>query len=228
MTTAEAQKRAAAGAALDFVEDGMLVGLGTGSTARHFTLGLGERLERGELRDVTGVPTSLATEALARQAGVPLAELPAGGVDLAVDGMDEVDANLDAVKGLGGALTREKIVAASAGSFILIGDESKVVDRLTSSAPVPVEVIPFGWRRTLQLLAQLELDPSLRGGEDDPFRTDNGNLVVDCTVRHALSPARLAADLSALPGVVDHGLFLQLAARALIAGADGVRELVRK
>src|SRR5690606_35902823 len=141
-------KRASGLAAARLVEDDMLVGLGTGSTAEHFIKALAGRLRSGELRGVRGVPTSLATAELASAAGIELSELPAGGVDLAVDGMDELSPALDAIKGLGGALLREKIVAASASRFVLIGDGSKLVDSLGRLAPIPVEVVPFGRCRT--------------------------------------------------------------------------------
>jgi ribose 5-phosphate isomerase A len=225
---AEEQKRAAAEAACDLVIDDSVVGLGTGSTARYLIEELGRRLTDGRLARVRGVATSQASERLAVEVGVPLVELPAEGVELAVDGMDEVDADLRAIKGLGGALTREKIVAASARRFVLIGDAGKVVERLAEKTPVPVEVLAFGWRRSARLLEDLGLEPRLREAGDATFRSDNGNPVLDCRVRLPVDLERLAERISLLPGIVEHGLFLDQVDTAFIATADGVRELRRR
>lgn len=220
-------KRRAALAALDLIEDDMLVGLGTGSTASWFVSELGAKLSAGALRSVSGVPTSVACRELAVRSGIPLMELPAQGVDVAVDGMDEVDGGLRAIKGLGGALAREKIVAASAGRFLLIGDSSKKVARLARKTPVPVEILEFGWRRTVVLLERLSLKAQLRVDDGEPVRSDNGNLIVDCGVSGNPSLEELAIDISQLPGVVEHGLFLDQAELAFIAHDDGVERLVR-
>ena len=222
----ERLKQAAAEAALDLVEPGMLLGLGTGSTAKYVTIGIGQRLADGRLVDVRGVPTSEATRALGARLGIPLEELPGSGVDLAIDGMDEVDPDLGAIKGLGGALLREKIVAASAMRFVLVGDRSKQVGRLGERAPVPVEVLPFGSERTLAALRALDLVPAVRTEADgSPFLTDNGNPVVDCAFTPERDAAELARDLDSVPGVLGHGLFLGLATAAYIAAEDGVRIL---
>ncbi|MDA0699992.1 MAG: ribose-5-phosphate isomerase RpiA [bacterium] len=229
MSEVERYKRQAAHAALARVRSGMRVGLGSGSTAEHMVRELGRRLAAGELSDVRGVPTSRAIERLAQQVGVPLIELGAEGVDVAIDGMDEVDPALDAIKGLGGALTREKIVAAAAHEFVLIGDIGKKVGRLGERTPVPVEVLAFGWRRTLAHLRDLGADPHLRVHDGAPWGTDNGHLVVDCHL-----PAHLAADalrafaaaVDQVPGVLGHGLFLGITARAYLAGPEGVEELL--
>lgn len=226
MEQVEARKREAALRALALVVSGTTVGLGSGSTTRYFVEGLGARLRAGELHDVAGVPTSQETAALARRHGVPLTELDEGGVDLDVDGMDEVTPALDVIKGLGGALAREKIVAASARRFVLIGDDRKRVARLGERAPLPVEVLPFGARHTAQRLRQLGARPELRQADGAPYRTDNGNLVLDCRFPDGFEPAALAARLAALPGVVEHGLFLGMAARAFVATDTGVLELV--
>lgn len=233
--SAEDQKREAALTACDLLTSNSVVGLGTGSTAMYFVEELGRRLDSGSLTDVQGVATSLATEQQAMALGIPLIDLPASGVALAVDGMDEVDGRLRAIKGLGGALAREKIVAASARLFVLIGDAGKRVERLAERTPVPVEVLPFGWRRTARLLEELELEPRLRlantkagdAGENNSLITDNGNLVMDCRVKLPTDLERLAERISNLPGVVEHGLFLEQAKVALIASEDGVRELRR-
>ena len=220
----EGSKRAAARAAADWVESGMTLGLGTGSTATELVLELGERLRSGALTRLRAVPTSQATAALARAEGIALIDLPAGGVDLAIDGMDEVDARLDALKGLGGAATREKIVAASARVFVLIGDESKVVERLARRTPVPVEVLGFGLERTRARLRDLGATPAMRGGAT-PFTTDDGNPILDCALAEGIDPVGFAAAVEQVPGVVGHGLFLRMAARAFIAGPHGVRTL---
>ncbi|MDF1524003.1 MAG: ribose-5-phosphate isomerase RpiA [Trueperaceae bacterium] len=227
MDEADRWKTAAARAALEHVRSGMLVGLGTGSTASHVVRDLGRRLAAGELRDVRGVATSVATERLAREAKIPLVELPASGVDLTIDGMDEVTPTLDAIKGLGGALTREKVVAASSARLVLIGDVRKRVPWLGETAPVPVEVLAFGWRRTVERLRELGAEPALRLRGGEPFVTDTGQWVVDCHVHPHFDAAAFAAAVDAVPGVIAHGLFLGMAERALLGGPDGIEELLR-
>jgi ribose 5-phosphate isomerase A len=229
MTNLDAYKQQAAEHALTYIQSGMALGLGTGSTARHILRGLAARLRDGRLRDIVGVPTSEETAALARELGVPLvtlAERPQ--LDLAIDGADEIDPALNAIKGRGGALLREKIVAASAERFILVGDETKLVTRLGTHAPVPVEVIPFGLPLCERRLAALGCAPALRraaGGQ--PFRTDEGNAILDCRFDAIQDAPALAAAVKAIPGVVEHGLFLGMAALALIAGPGGVRTMTR-
>jgi ribose 5-phosphate isomerase A len=203
----------------------MLLGLGTGSTAEFVTRGVGARLRDGRLEDVHAVPTSEATRALAEALGIPLVDLPADGVDLAIDGMDEVTPALDAIKGLGGALLREKIVAASANRFVLIGDDRKPVARLGERAPVPVELLPFGYRRTVARLGALDVRPTLRLDGGRPFVTDNGNWIVDCAFAPERDAHELARGIEAVPGVLGHGFFFGLATLALIAGEDGVRAM---
>ncbi len=211
-------KRAAARRALDLVRPGMVLGLGTGSTARFFIEGLaGMR--------VTGVASSRESAALARAAGVEVLDEPAGPIDLAVDGADEIDPALRLVKGRGGALFREKMVASAARRFVVVADASKLVDRLGQTY-VPVEVAPFLWRLTAGRLAALGATWTLRGGEEAPYRTDNGNLVVDLAFAGGIGePERLAAELKAVTGVLEHGLFLGMAGAAIVAGPEGVRVL---
>lgn len=223
----DARKAAAADAALGDVESGMALGLGSGTTAHAFLLGLGEAIASGRLADVRGVPTSRATERTARRMGIPLIDLPAGGVDLAVDGMDELDGSLNAIKGLGGALVREKIVAASARAFVLIGDAGKRSARLGTLSPLPVEVLAFGVARTEERLRSLGLEPRLRGGETEPFLSDNGNPILDCALPAEADVGALAADLDALPGVLGHGLFLGMAQRVYLASDGAVERLDR-
>ncbi|HEX7004257.1 MAG TPA: ribose-5-phosphate isomerase RpiA [Trueperaceae bacterium] len=223
----EAQKRAAALAALDLVENDTVVGLGTGSTARYLIEELGSRLETGLLSGVRGVATSRTSEELASACGIPLVELPAEEIPLAIDGMDEVDDRLRAIKGLGGALTREKVVASAAQRFVLIGDASKLVVQLARATPIPVEVLEFGRNRTERLLERLGLEPRLRLRKGQPFTSDNGNPVLDCSVVATTDLEGLAAEIKALPGVVEHGLFLEQASLAIVAGEDRVTELRR-
>ena len=218
-------KRAAAERALQLVESGMLLGVGTGTTARHFIAGLARRA--GEGLRVRAVATSLASAALVREAGIPVLEEVDTAVDLTVDGADEIDPDLNLVKGHGGALFREKLVASAATRFVVIADESKLVDRLGRSY-VPVEVLPFLWKLTARRLAELGVEWELRGGQEAPYRTDNGNLILDLTFPDGVvEPQRTAAEIKGLTGVLEHGLFLGLASSCVVAGAGGVRVLER-
>ncbi|MCC6310175.1 MAG: ribose-5-phosphate isomerase RpiA [Trueperaceae bacterium] len=225
ITGPEAMKRAAALRALALVDSGMLLGLGTGSTARWLVEELGRALARGELTDVRGVATSRQTETQAAGLGIPLVDLPPEGVDLAIDGMDELTVGLDAVKGLGGALTREKIVATAAKRFVLIGDATKLVAHLGEKAPLPVEVVRFGRLRTERLLTEFGGEVRQRLAGTEPFVTDNGNLVYDIHFQAPFDARSLAARLADTPGVVEHGLFLGMAERAFVATATGVDEV---
>jgi len=221
----EALKQAAAEKALELVRDGMLVGLGSGSTVRYFTKGVG-RLVADGMR-VRGVPTSRATAALAAELGIPVVEDLVGAIDLAVDGADEVDPSLGLIKGRGGALFREKLVAAAAKRFVAVVDESKVVDRLGRGL-LPVEVLPCLWRTTAERLARLCTGLKVRGGEEEPYVTDNGNLILDLSFGAGIEDAtELALALKATTGVVEHGLFLGLADSCIVAGAEGPRVLGR-
>jgi ribose 5-phosphate isomerase A len=221
----EVLKRLAGRAALHEVESGMRIGLGTGSTVRHFLDALGEALAQGKLRDLQGVPTSEATAARARELGIPLRELhEAVPLDLAVDGTDEVDPNLDLIKGLGGALLREKMVVQEARRFVVIADPSRVVRHLGTRAPLPVEVVPFGWRSHLSFFQDLGAEPRLRsrGKSEEPYVTDNGNHVVDLTFPQGISnPPGLQASLRDRAGVVETGLFLDRATLVLVGTPEG-------
>jgi ribose 5-phosphate isomerase A len=228
MPDLERYKRQVGEAAAALIESGSVVGLGSGSTSRYAIEALGQALATGARRDVRGVPTSRRTEHLAQSLGIPLVELPAEGVDLAIDGADEIGPELDAIKGLGGALTREKVVAAAARRFVLVADGTKRVRRLGERAPVPVEVLRFGWHRTRARLAALGCEPRLRCRDAEPFVTDNGHVVFDCAVDpETFDAVAFAAAVDALPGVVGHGLFLGLAHEALLADASGVLSLRR-
>ena len=230
MSDASTLKRAAAAEALGHVESGMRLGLGTGSTVDHFLELLGERIADGVLTDVVGVPTSVATTDRAHQLGIPLGALHAlAPLDLAVDGADEVDPGLELIKGLGGALLREKMVAAASRRFVVIADEGKLVARLGEKAPLPVEVASFEWQVHVPFLEELGARPVLRSRDDGtPVPTDNGNYVLDCWWDGGIpSAADVEAALRARPGVLESGLFLGMAAEAVVAGADGVRVLSR-
>ena len=206
----------------------MRLGLGTGSTVAHFLEHLGARLESGELSDVVGVPTSVRTEEAARRLRIPLATLEElGSLDLTVDGADEVDPGLDLIKGLGGALLREKMVAQASARMLVIVDDSKLVGRLGERAPLPVEVVPFGHASHIAWLRDLGAEPRLRAaGDGVPYRTDNGNLILDCRFHGGIGdPAGLEGRLARRAGVVGSGLFLDLAGEAVVAGTGGVRRL---
>lgn len=219
----DAAKRAAGESAAALVEDGMVVGLGTGSTAAHAIRAIGRRVEDG--LDVVGVPTSVQSRQLAREAGIPLGDLDSG-VDLAIDGADEV-ADGTLVKGGGAAHAREKIVDASADRFVVVADPTKLSDPL--SHPVPLAVLPAARATVARSVRALDGDPDLRQAtrKDGPVVTDNGNLVLDCDFGAIPEPAALAGELAALPGVVEHGLFVDLADELHVGDEDGVtvREL---
>lgn len=214
----EAAKRNAGEAAARMVEDGMTLGLGTGTTARWFIEAVGSRV--GEGLRVSAVATSLASAALAARHGIPLMELDRSGVDLAVDGADTVDPDLRLVKGLGGALVRERVVAAAARRFVVVADESKLRPHL--SGFVPVEILVFGWHHTMALLDQTGAGFRLRlDAAGEPLRSDNGNLIADGEFGVMADPEGLAAQLDAIPGVIGHGLFLGMADLVLVARSDG-------
>jgi ribose 5-phosphate isomerase A len=208
--------------ALDFIEDGQLVGLGTGRAATAFVQALGDRVKAG-LR-VRGVPTSERTEALARQLGIPLLTLAeAGTLDVCVDGADEVDPNLDLIKGYGGALVREKIVAASARKLVILVGVEKLVPKLGARGKLPVEVVPFGLPLAMRRLREQGCDPQLRKADDGgPYVTDNGNAILDCGIRPLEDPDRFDRDVRAIPGVVGTGLFLGMAHAVIVEDGDRV------
>lgn len=220
-------KRSAAIRAVQYVRDGMNVGLGTGSTATHAIREIGRRVREEGLR-IKGVPTSDKTAALATELGIPLTTLEdVPHLDVTIDGADEIVlSTLDAIKGMGGALLHEKIVALATREQILIVDESKVVTQLGDHTSIPVEVVHFGWTRTRDALRALGCDPVLRTKDDgSPFITDSSNRLLDCRFPPIADPHALAASLKAITGVVDHGLFLNIARRAIIARSDGVHEI---
>jgi len=213
-------KRRAAESAVEAVDDGTVVGLGTGSTTAFAIRELGRRVDAG--LDVQGIPTSFQARELAREVGVPLTTLDDATPDLAIDGADQV-AGGDCIKGGGAAHAREKIVDAAADRLVIVVDESKLADQL--SIPIPVEILPDARRTVADAVGELDGRPDLRAAErkDGPVVTDNGNLVLDCAFETVDAPGALATDLSALPGVVEHGLFVGLADEIHVGSEDGVR-----
>ncbi len=224
MDPREELKRAAAEVAVGMVESGMIVGLGTGSTAKLAVEALGKRVKEG-LR-IVGIPTSEATARQARGVGIRVSSLADyTEVDLTIDGADEIQrGSLNLIKGHGGALLREKVVASSSHRLIIIADESKLVDRLATKFPVPVEVVPFGWQAAERKLQKLGAHTKLRPGPDEkPFVTDGGNFILDCSFSPIEAPAELERQLNYVVGVVEHGLFLKMTSRAIVAGESGVK-----
>ena len=203
----------------------MLVGLGSGTTARYFTEGVGRLVTEG--MKVRGVPTSRETAELAAQHGIPIVTELVGQIDLAVDGADEVDPALNLIKGRGGALFREKLVAAAAKRFVVVVDESKLVKQLGVGV-LPVEVLPFLWRSTAERLMELGVSLVVRGGEESPFVTDNGNLILDLTVEGGIvSAGDFGARLKQITGVVEQGLFVGMTDTVIVAGPEGPKAIGR-
>jgi ribose 5-phosphate isomerase A len=227
MSDRDTMKRQVALAAIDMVQDGMVVGLGTGSTAYFAIEGLIARVRQG--LKIVGIPTSERSAKQAAEGGIPLtgfAQNPR--IDLTIDGADEIaEESLALVKGLGGALLREKIVAAASKKLVIIADAPKLVPGLGATVPVPVEVVPFGWETTANRLTALGANAILRQSGSEPFRTDGGNLILDCHFGPIAHPAELEAKLSRTIGVVESGLFINMATTALIAMPDGIKRLDR-
>lgn len=225
-------KRQAAARALEHVRDGMKLGLGTGSTARHFVELLGERVRAG--LNVIGVPTSEATRVDALRCGIPLATLDdIDRLDLTVDGADEIDPALNVIKGGGGALLREKIVATASDRMIVIADDTKWVEVL-GRFPLPIEVIPFGLAATQRAISKAFAEGGVsgqmvvrKGRDGHVFVTDGGHWIVDAHLGRIADAPRLAGLLTSIPGVVEHGLFIGLASTAMLAGSQGIRVVER-
>jgi len=216
-------KQAAAGKALELVQDGMLVGLGTGTTARFFVEGLGRLVSQG--MKVRGVPTSRETAEVAAEHGIPIVTELVGQIDLSVDGADEGDPALNLIKGRGGALFREKLVAAASKRFVVLVDESKLVKQLGVGV-LPAEVLPFLWRSTAERMTTLGLSLVVRGGEETPYITDNGNLILDVTVEGGISnPKEFGGVLKQITGVVEHGLFVGMTDTVILAGPEGPKAI---
>lgn len=224
----EAKKRAALEAATH-VKDGYIVGLGTGSTAEYAIEELGRRI-REEGLSIKGVPTSLRTEEVAKRNGIPLTTLDENPIiDVAIDGADQIDWSLNLIKGRGGALTREKIVDSAAREFIVVADERKLVNRLgEGGAVIPVEVLPLAARPVMEKLRELGGEPVLRMADGEPFKTDNNNFIVDVKFGAIENIKDLNARMKSIPGVIETGLFIDMADIAYIGCRDGVRILKRK
>lgn len=221
-------KRAAAYRAIEYVKDGMVVGLGTGSTAYFVVQGLGERVKQG--LKILGIPTSERTAAQARSLNIPLTNLAAHpSIDVTIDGADEVEhGTLNLIKGLGGALLREKIVAAASHQLVIVVDQEKLVERLGDHTPVPVEVVQFGWQATAAALERLGATPVLRHAtEDHPFITDGGNYTLDCRFALISDAKLLEQQINMTVGVVDCGLFIGRASAVIVATTAGIDIMTR-
>ena len=214
------EKQRSAEAACEYVKDGMIVGLGTGSTAEFAVKKIGELVRNG--LSIRGIPTSDATKILAESEGIPLIEFSETMfIDLTIDGADEIDANLNMIKGGGAALLREKIVASASREEIIIVSVSKLVQQL-GAFPLPVEVIPFGWQVVFNQLESLQGNPELRLKQGQPSVTDQGNFIVDCHFRKIENPEQLEQHLNMIPGVVENGLFINLCTRMIMADGENI------
>src|SRR5690625_695307 len=224
MMNIDASKKRVGEAVVKYIKDGMKIGLGSGSTMFYTVQKLGERVKEEGL-NIVGIPTSRETAEWAQKFGVPLTDFSnIQQLDIAIDGADEVDPNLQLIKGRGGALLREKVVADAAKEIYVIVDASKTVDHL-GAFPLPVEVVPFGWEVTATKVARLGCDPILRRKDGEIFVTDNGNYILDCNFNKILEPKKLQIDLKSLVGVVETGLFMNMTTKLLV-GKDG--EVIEK
>ncbi|MBN1221130.1 MAG: ribose 5-phosphate isomerase A [Anaerolineae bacterium] len=227
MTPVEHFKKLAAEKAVERVKDGMVLGLGSGSSAKYATMKIGQLWQAGVLTDIVGIPTSRYTEELAKGYDIPLTTLDEHPViDVTIDGADEIDPNLNLIKGLGGALVREKIIGMVTRHLIIVADESKLVGKLGTRGPLSVEITQFAWKTHRRWLESLGCVPVLRGGEDNPYITDNNNYILDCTFPNGIDdPAEMDVILNNHPGIVGHGLFLNMAHESIVAGEVGIRVL---
>jgi len=222
-------KQKAANRAAEFVKSGMVVGLGSGSTAELATRRIGERLKSGEIKDIVGIPSSARTEQLASELQIPLVGFDEKQqIDLTIDGADEVDPDLNLIKGGGGALLREKVVAQASRQNVIIVDDSKLSARLGTKWALPVEVIPFAAKTEASFLESLGASVSIRSqGDGSNFKTDQNNLILDADFGPISDLAKLAAQLNGRAGIVEHGLFLELASDLIVAESNGIRHLKR-
>ena len=226
MSRPDEYKKQAAERAVELVQSGMTIGLGTGETATYAIRRIGALLRSGKLEDIVGVATSLATAAEAVRLGIPLLEESrVTPTDITIDGADEIDPALNLIKGRGGALLREKIVAQTSGRVVIVADDRKLSPVLGTLSPLPVEVVPFGSRYQSDYLKRLVPNARIafRMADGSPVRTDQGNFILDCITGPIDNPEQLAAQLQSRAGVVAHGLFLGLATDVIVAGASGVK-----
>jgi ribose 5-phosphate isomerase A len=208
--------------AAEYVKSDMVVGLGTGSTAEWAIRALAERIESGQIKDIQCIPTSSATRQLADELGLSIRGLEdVEWVDLTIDGADQVDENLNLIKGGGGALLREKVVAFSSGEVIIVVDETKIAENLGEGCAVPVEVIPFAEAVVRQALTNLGSEVEIRMEGDDPFITDNDNLILDCLYHQPFDPKHMEREIKRIPGVVESGLFVDMADRVVVGQSTG-------
>ena len=216
------QKKLAAGQAVEEVQSGMVVGLGTGSTIYYALLKLGERIREG--LKIVGIPTSERTEAIAAEQGIPLSTLAKHtAIDLTIDGADEVDANLDLIKGGRGALVREKIIAHASKRLVIVVDESKISQVLGANFFLPVEIVQFNWMATQRAVNQICGKSTLRCADQKPFVSDNGNYILDCHFGEIPHPAQTELQLNNIPGVVENGLFVNRADKVIIGTTSGIQ-----
>jgi ribose 5-phosphate isomerase A len=217
-------KEMAAREAVKYVDDDMVVGLGSGTTASIAIKMIGKKVKDG--MRIVGIPTSKDSETLAKSVGIPIGDLRARpAVDITIDGADEVDPSLNLIKGLGGALVREKIVAYSSNLEVIVADDSKIVQRLGQKAPVPVEIVKFGHEATVDKLQKLGCTVQTRKKWDELFTTDNGNFIADCRFSAIDDPRKLESEINNVPGVVDNGLFVGLADKVIVASKGGIEIL---
>jgi len=221
----EELKKLAGEEAVKYVKDGMIVGLGTGSTIEYTLRKLGEKVKEG--LKIQGIPTSIHTKRIAKEENIPLTTLEENPeIDLTIDGADEVDSYLNLIKGGGGALTREKIIAFNSKKVIIVIDDSKVVKALGIDFPLPVEVIKFGWTSTKKTIEEFGCEVKLREIMDnEPYITDNGNYILDCEFERIEDPEKLDTDLNLIPGVVETGLFIGLVNEVIVGSKSGVKTL---
>lgn len=220
-------KEMAAREAVKYVEDGMVVGLGSGSTANKAIQLMGQKVKEEGI-EIIGIPTSISSDLLGRAVGIKIGELDDHPqVDLTIDGADEFDPRLNLVKGLGGALVREKIVASSSRVVLIVVDDSKRVDYLCQKAPLPVEIVRYSHMSTIRKLASMGCVPELRVADDRPFVSDNGNYIVHCRFERIDDPREMEAEIGLVPGVVDSGLFVGLASKVIVASEGGIKILER-
>ncbi|GAB4372915.1 MAG: ribose-5-phosphate isomerase RpiA [Calditrichia bacterium] len=227
MSNTALYKKQAAEKAVDYITDGMVVGLGTGTTAQYALIKISAILKSGKLKSIVGIPSSINAAHLAQDLGIPLSSLDHHPeLDIVIDGADEVDAQLNLIKGGGGALLREKILAHISKQVIIVVDESKLSEKLGTKHSVPVEVLPFAWRPVSNYITSLGARAILRTQKDgSTYKTDQDNLILDCNFGQLDNPEEIAGKLKSFPGIIEHGLFLGLTTEVIVAGPQGIQHL---